>query len=371
MAHFSTEYIDELLSRVDMMDVMKKHGVRVKTGSGDNNYYVADFCCGKTDFDNGRIKKDTQTYKCEACKTGGNAIHFLRDVAGMTFYEAVKELADMTHMDLPESNGKEQELQKRKELALKLAADFYHKQNNYDYFLSRGISLDVLKKYKAGYAPGGRVLRNYLESQGFTKQELTDFKLLNQKGLDKFFFRAIIPIYMNGKVVDLYGRQISEGKGVSHLYLYGNVSFLGGYDFIESGKMVTIYESFIDQLVAESNGLTNGTNPGGAGKFNIDHARLLQKKKIDRSLVIYDGDSAGREGAYETGNILHNSNIETWIGQLPEGRDPADVLSTEGAEAFRKMVDGKPFQKIQMYRELDKYSIEEIQAYLHERATNQ
>ena len=54
---------------------------------------------------------------------------------------------------------------------------------------------------------------------------------------------------MNGKVVDLYGRQISEGKGVSHLYLYGNVSFLGGYDFIESGKMVTIYESFIDQLV--------------------------------------------------------------------------------------------------------------------------
>lgn len=64
--------------------------------------------------------------------------------------------------------------------------------------------------------------------------------------------------------------------------------------------MVTIYESFIDQLVAESNGLTNGTNPGGAGKFNIDYVRLLQKKKIDRSLVIYDGDSAGREGAYET-----------------------------------------------------------------------
>ena len=96
----------------------------------------------------------------------------------------------------------------------------------------------------------------------------------------------------------------------------------------------------------------------------------LQKKKIDRSLVIYDGDSAGREGAYETGKILHYSNIETWIGQLPEGRDPADILSTEGAEVFRKKVDGKPFQKIQMHRELDRYSIEEIQAYLHERVTN-
>ena len=149
---------------------------------------------------------------------------------------------------------------------------------------------------------------------------------------------------MNGKVVDLYGRQISEGKGVSHLYLYGNVSFLGGYDFIESGKMVTIYESFIDQLVAESNGLTNGTNPGGAGKFNIDHVRFA-KKKIDRSLVIYDGDSAGREGAYETGKILHYSNIETWIGQLPEGRDPADILSTEGAEVFRKRLMASRFRK--------------------------
>ncbi|PAD73064.1 CHC2 zinc finger domain-containing protein [Paenibacillus campinasensis] len=365
--HFSREYIDELLSRVNMMEVMSRHGVQVKAGSGNNNYFIADFCCGKKDFDNGRIRKSTQNYKCRACRNGGNAIHFLRNVVGMSFIDAVKDLATMVGMDLPEEDGKEREYQKRRELALKLTADFYHKQNNFDYFLSRGISLDVLKKYKAGYAPGGRVLRDYLESQGFTKQELTEFKLLNQKGLDKFFYRAIIPIFMNGKVVDLYGRQVREGNGVKHLYLYGDVTFLGGYDFIEPGKMVTIYESYIDQLVAESYGISNGTNVGGASKFSSDHAKLLKKKAIDKGLVIFDGDNPGRKGAYETGKILNESNIETWIGDLPDGQDPAEILNQEGLESFRNKVAGRPFRKVQMHRDLSQYSVDEIEEYLAEK----
>ena len=76
MAHFSTEYIDELLSRVDMMDVMKNM-VYVLKRAVETTTIMLQISRGKTDFDNGRIKK-IQTYKCEACKTGGNAIHFAR-----------------------------------------------------------------------------------------------------------------------------------------------------------------------------------------------------------------------------------------------------------------------------------------------------
>lgn len=290
--HFTTDFVDELLAKVDITEVMRSHGVRVKQGSLKNDFYIADFCCGKSDYDNGRIKKKTQTYKCEACGDHGNAIHYLTRYAGKTFQEAVTELANMVGMDLPVKVDGE-----RKYLALKLAADFYHQQNNYEYFLSRGISLEVLKKYKAGYAPGGRSLRNYLEQQGFTKEEMTEYKLLNKKGLDKFFYRAVIPIFMNGKVIDLYGRATDDtAASVKHLYLYGDISFLGGYDFLGPG-LVTIFESFIDQLVAESHGNKNGTNAGGSNKFNGDHARLLKKRKTEKVLVIYDPDTAGREGA--------------------------------------------------------------------------
>lgn len=365
--HYSTEFIDQILSRVNMMEIMREHGVQVKAGSGDNHYYVASFCCGKKDFDNGRIKKSTQTYLCEACGEGGNAIHFLRKVGGLSFPAAVEKLAKDVGLELPVVDPGQLAFQKRKERALELAADFYHNQNNFEYLLGRGISLDVLKKYKAGYAPGGRALRDYLESEGFTKKELSEFKLINQKGLDKFYFRAVIPIIMFGKVVDLYGRSINdERNGIKHLYLYGDVPFLGGYDFLEKGQSVTVYESFIDQLVAESNGIPYGTNPGGASKFTKEHARLLSKKNVSRVVVIFDGDDAGMTGSYTAGQMLQDDGIDAYVGLLPNKQDPAQILSEKGKEEFLKVLNGKPYRKFKLLYELRQYSIEDIEECLHE-----
>ncbi|MFM9280862.1 CHC2 zinc finger domain-containing protein [Paenibacillus jiagnxiensis] len=362
--HFSEEFIDQLLAQVDMMQLMEKHHVRVKAGSGENHYYIADFCCGKKDFDNGRIKKSTQTYKCGSCHTGGNAIHFLRNVAGKTFHEAVSELADMAGIPLPEDQVDRK--QQRKEEALALAAEFYHDQGNFDYFLSRGISMEVLKKYKAGYAPGGRTLRSHLERQGFTKEELQEFKLLNRRGLDRFFYRAVIPIVMFGRVVDLYGRAVDDSlAGINHQYLYGDIPFLGGYDFIKSGQLVTIYESFIDQLVAESHGILNGTNPGGAGKFTGKHARMIHNK-TDKAVLLFDGDQAGREGALAAGRMLVDTGVQTWVGELPEGEDPAQMISEKGLDHFKSFLTGKSYEQFEMYCTLQKYSLQDIERYVNE-----
>ncbi|MFB8378153.1 toprim domain-containing protein [Paenibacillus taichungensis] len=372
---FETDYLDGIFAKVNMMELMEKHGVRVRAGIGKNNFYIADFCCGKQDFDNGRIKKETQTYRCEACHTGGNAIHFLREVVGRSFYEAVCELAEMTNTPLPEgtSGTAARDLvldaeALRKEEALQLAADFFQEQNNYDYFLARGISLDILKKHKAGYAPGGRALRNYLHQKGFKKEELIKFNLIHPtNGLDRLFHRAIIPIYSKGKVVDFYGRATDDSKaGIKHMYLYGSIPFLGGYDHLENGKMVTIFESYIDQLVAETHGYHNSTNPGGAGKFGIDHIRLLKKKNPNRVVIVFDGDQAGRKGALDAGELLDKEGIDTHIGTLPEGEDPADILSKAGQKAFQQKVDVRKFEQVKMYSILSQYSMEDIEMYLQE-----
>lgn len=309
--HFDKEYIDSLLANVNLTDLMEQYGVLIKRGSGNNDYYVADFCCGKTDFDNGRINKTTQTYRCMACqKDHKNAIHFLREVQGMSFDKAVEKLSEISGIALPE-NKEDSKANLRKQQALQLAADFFHEQGNFEYFLSRGISLDVLMKHKAGYAPGGRELRTHLQNHGFTKKELEEYKLIHPtKGLDTLFYRAVIPIYINGKVVDFYGRATDDSKvGVKHFYLYGNIPFLGGYDHIQSGKLISIYESYIDQLVAETHGYVNSTNVGSAGKFTSEHARLLQRKGIETAVVIYDGDDAGRKGALDTGEYLRQLKL--------------------------------------------------------------
>lgn len=365
--HFSEKYIDIVLSNIDMMEVMKNHGYQTKAGVGDNNYYVADFCCGKNDFDNGRIKKKTQTWKCLSCGVGGNAIHFLTKVVGKTFYDAMVELSDMAGMNLPVEDPKAITEQKRKSLALKLAADFYHSQNNFEYLVSRGISIDVLKKARAGYALGGRALRNHLEQQGFTKEELSTFKLINHKGLDTFFYRAIIPVYRNGKVIDLYGRAVNDEKtGVKHLYLYGD-DILGGYDQLKN-SIVMIFESAIDRLVAESAGITNGVDTGGAKKFILDHARLLRKKGIVNTFTIYDGDKAGCEGSLAVGELLLKEGIKNWVAELPEGKDPANIIQKEGKEAFLAAIHGsKNFEMFKMYHEFDKYSLDDLEKYLAHR----
>lgn len=365
--HFTQDFIDELLKKVDLMDLMGRHGVSVKAGTGNNHYYIADFCCGKKDYGNGRIKKSTQTYKCLACNTGGNAIHFLREVVGMSFQEAIQELAAIAQMELPVEDAAVKEEQRRKSLALKLAAEFYHEQNNYDYFISRGLSHEVLTKAKAGYAPGGRALRSFLEQHGFTKDELKEYKLINHKGLDAFFYRAVIPIYMYGKVTDLYGRAVDDSKsGVKHFYLYGN-DILGGFDQLDPEKLVKLYESAIDRLVAESHGIDNGVDSGGAKRFTADHARQLRKKGVNRMLIIYDGDKAGREGALKTGDLLVNEGIKVWIAELPEDMDPARIIQEKGKESFLEAITGsKTFEQFKMYQELAQYDLKDIEEYVAE-----
>jgi DNA primase len=363
--HFPTEYIDALLKRVDMMQVMSENGIEVRTGSSDNNFYIASFCCGKTDFDNGRIKKSTQTYKCMSCFVGGNAIHFMQNVVGKSFPEAVIELARMIGLELPYEDPAEIEKRQRKEKALKLAAEFYSTQTNYEYMLSRGISEEVLVRHKVGYAPGGRTLRNHLEKFGYVKQELLDYKLINSKGLDSFFYRSIVPVYMYGKVIDLYGRAVNDEKvGIKHFYLNGQ-DILGGFDLINPNALVLLFEAAIDRLVAESHGIDNGVDPGGSQKFTASHAKQLKKKGVSKVMIIYDGDSSGREGAMKSGLLLAQEGIQVWIGELPDKQDAANMLQEYGKEAFVETLNRpKTFEQFKLYYELAKYSLSDIEQYL-------
>jgi len=370
--HFSTEYIDELLKLVDLTEIMQKYGIQVKPGAGENNKYVASFCCGKKDFDNGRIRKSTQTYRCRACGTGGNALHFLQNVAGRTFPEAVIELSKMYGLELPVEDPADKEARLRKDKALKLAADFYHAQGNFEYFLSRGISESVLQRHQAGYAPGGRALREHLQKFGYTKQELLEYKLINSKGLDSFFYRAIVPVYKRGKVIDLYGRAVDDAKsGVKHFYLYGD-DILGGFDLLNPKRTVHLFEAAIDRLAAESHGIDNGVDSGGASKFTANHARQLKKKGVDRVLVIYDGDDAGRKGALNTGQLLIDAGIHVWVGELPHDQDPAKMLQEQGKDAFLQALQRpKTFEQFKMYRELEKYSLADLEMYISEKKASQ
>ncbi|MEB8638186.1 toprim domain-containing protein [Bacillus cereus] len=365
---YTREFVDKLLKSVNLTDLMEMHGVDVKRGAGGNDYFIS-WCCAKKDYDNGRIKKSTMTYKCNSCMSreqgGKNAIHFLREYANKTYDEAIRFLAKEAGVDLPEADPVADEAKRRKEQALKLAAEFYESQGNNEYLLSRGISEKVLKAHHAGYAPGGRALREHLEKFGFTKQELQEWRLINHKGLDFHFHRAILPVYQNGKVVDLYGRATDDGKaGQKHLYCYGDQ--LGGLDKIDPKKVVLLFESGIDRLVAESHGFDNGVDAGGAKKFTSAHAKLLKRKGVKTAAILYDGDKAGLEGALLTGQLLEDEGIKTRVIRMPDGTDPAELLQTQGRDALMTQIKtaNQAFAVFKLYQELDKHDTAVIEGYL-------
>lgn len=359
---YESEFIDQLLRAVNLSDFMRDHGVQVSYRSGKNDFFISDWCCNKTDYDNGRINKEKQLYGCRVCGQTGNAINFLRNRYNYSFDQAIRALADYTNTEMPNEDPNEIQLRKRKYLALRLAANFYA-QFDHPYLPSRGIAKKVLKRVRAGYAPGGKVLREYLEGKGFSEKELLDFSLINMRGLDTFFNRAIIPIFRNGKIVDLYGRSTEDAK-LKHLYLYGG-KFLNGIDRVDPNKMVYMYEAAIDRLVAESNGLSNGVDPGGAKKFSICHARMLKAKGVTSIAILYDGDKAGLEGAEVAGGFLAKENIKVIIVELPEETDPADIISQHGLNGLLPYTrNAKPYETFKAFRTLDEIPLEVIQVYI-------
>lgn len=361
---FEQNFLKDLCGQVDLADLMEHFGVKVRRGSGRNHYYVADWCCGKSDFDNGRITKSTQLYHCKACNHGGNAINFLRSHQAMSFHEAVEWLCDYTQTPLPDADPEIHKKEERRQEALRLAANFYA-SFDHTYLIDRGISEPVLKAVKAGYAPGGRKLREYLESKGFTKEELIEYELINQKGLDSFFYRAIIPIYHNRKVVSLYGRAVNDEKAFTKHFYSPAYNFLYGIDRIDPEKLVVLHESIIDLLVGESHGLNNGVSPGGAGKFTKYHVGLLVKKGVKRVAIMYDGDQAGKQGALNAGELLTEAGIDVHIVELPEKEDTASLIASGGLEAIKPYTEqAKPFEVFKVYQILRGIPIETIEEFL-------
>lgn len=367
---YDTEFIDRLCGSVNLTELMRSYGIDVRIGAGKNDYFKS-WCCKKVDFDNGRIDKDKQSYRCNACMGGAgpkgkNAIHFLREYAGKSYPEAVAELCERTGIPLPEVKTENDEVmikKRRQQLALELAVEFFEGHET-TYFTERGISEDVQKRARVGYAPGGRALRTFLQQKGFTKDELIEYRLMNKNGLDSMFHRAIVPVFLNGQVVDIYGRAVKDDDKVKHFYLYGD-RILGGIDLVDSSKVVLLFESAIDRLAAESHEMMNGVDPGGALKFNTYHLNLLLKKGVKNTVTLYDGDAAGEKGALATGDMLTDKGIQNHVVEFPQGKDVAQLLQEGGLQAVMPFTKAAmPFKRFRTFQILKDMDLEDIEAYM-------
>jgi DNA primase len=362
-------FIQELLSRTDVVDIVGRY-VQLKKG-GANFMGLCPFHGEKSPSFS--VSPAKQFYHCFGCGKNGNAISFLMEHAGMTFVEAVKDLAQQYGLQVPEDDVSPQDraraAQVREQQAtltsvLEKAAVAYAKQlkispRAVDYFKGRGLSGDIAKTFGLGYAPEGwRSLASIFAD--YNDPLLVDSGLVitgepgeeNQAGeakrYDRFRDRVMFPIRnVKGECIGFGGRVLGDDKP-KYLNSPETPVFSKGrelYGLFEARTALRehgyalVTEGYMDVVALAQLGFANTVATLGTA-CTADHIQKLFRF-TDAVVFSFDGDSAGRRAARKAleAALPFASDVRSVkFLFLPAEHDPDSYIRAHGQEGFATMV---------------------------------
>lgn len=349
------DFIDTLLARVDIVDVIDR---RVPLKKAGQNYQA---CCPfhSEKTPSFTVSPTKQFYHCFGCGAHGTAISFLMEYEHMSFRDAVAALAQDAGLPVPES-AQEQDRPKPPPAlweALEQAAHFYRQQlkqspRAIDYLKGRGLTGKIAARYGIGYAPDGSPLK--LVFADYQNEALAAAGLVidgEHSRYDRFRDRIMFPIRnLKGQIIGFGGRVLGEGepkylnspetplfhKGSE---IYGLFEARGA---IKATGRVIVVEGYMDVAALAQHGVDFAVATLGTATTPI-HARTLMRHS-DRLIYCFDGDNAGRKAAWRA---LENTLESLQDGKevsflfLPEGEDPDSFIRTHGREAFMHLLDAE------------------------------
>lgn len=360
----SEEDKNKILSTVHIEDVIGK-SVNLKK-AGINRVGLCPFHADRTA--SMYVSSTKQIFKCFACGEGGNVIHFVMKNEGLTFPEAVKQLAKDNHIEIkigeitPEEKQREQ---LRESISISLEAAQKQFRDNlrnssaaFSYLKDkRGLTDEIIFLYGLGYARGDNQLTNEFVQKGFS------FDVLQRAGLSKvkedkgykhdyFFNRIMFPFYhLNGKVIGFTGRILTETDNAPKYYntgdtlLFNKGKVLFGLDQakkeISRQSKAYFVEGQLDVLSFAQYGLKNTIC--GSGTALTDDQAILLHRFAETVVLVLDSDNAGVKAALRSIKIFLSYGFEVKGVILPQGEDP-DSFS-------RKISEGK---LVRVIRELEK-----------------
>ncbi len=355
MPIYSSEVIEEVVSRNDIVDVISGYIKLKKSGSS----YV-----GLCPFHNEKspsfsVSGTKQMYHCFGCGVGGNVITFVMEYENYTFPEAVKMLADRAGIALPvmEYSGEDRRERDIKTKLLeinKIAATFYYHQlkspagqSGLDYLKKRHLSDKTINTFGLGYAPQltGDLYR-MLKEKGYDDELLKESGLFTyEKGIrEKFWNRVIFPIMdINNKVIGFGGRVMGDGKpkylNSPETKLFDKSKNLYGLNVARSSRKnnLIICEGYMDVISMHQAGFNQAVASLGTA-LTPGHARLM-KRYTDNVLITYDSDEAGVKAALRAIPILKEAGLSTKVINMRPYKDPDEFIKALGTEAFQERID--------------------------------
>ncbi len=356
-------FIQELLSRVDVVDIVGRY-VQLKKG-GANFMGLCPFHGEKSPSFS--VSPSKQFYHCFGCGKNGNAISFLMDHAGMGFIEAVQDLAQGVGLQVPDDDISPQDReraaaarQKQATLTdvLEKAADAYRRhlresQRAIGYFKARGVSGHVAKRYGLGYAPEGwRSLASVFPAYDDPLLEESGLVIVNEedggKRYDRFRDRVMFPIRnVKGECIGFGGRVLGDEKPkylnspetpVFHKgrELYG--LFEARTPIREAGYAL-VTEGYMDVVALAQLGFPHAVATLGTA-CTPEHVQKLLRF-TDAVVFSFDGDAAGRRAARKAldGALPHATDTRSIkFLFLPAEHDPDSYVREHGTDAFARCI---------------------------------
>ncbi len=364
------KFLDELRSRISIADVV---GNKVKLTKRGREY------TGLCPFHNEKtpsftVNESKGFYHCFGCGAHGDIIKFEMDANGLPFIEAVKKLADKAGMQLPVLSKESQEQSlKRKSLyeIMDIACTFFEKNLRMPvgaaglaYFKEkRGLSDDIIKKFRLGFAPNNNGLKALLASKGISEHDMAELGLIavpedkNRSPHDFFRERVMIPIIDKQGNVIAFGGRIMDNSQPKYLNspetpIFNKRRILynmnNAREAAYAAKRLIICEGYMDVIALDCFNFNYAVAPLGTA---LTEEQILEAWKVcNTPTLCFDGDGAGIKAAIRSIDrvlpILKAGYSVNYIF-LKEKKDPDELLRTLGAPIFEQYLQrAKPLVDI-------------------------
>ena len=355
MIRYSDEIIEDIRQNNDIVNIISQYVHLTRKG---RNYF------GLCPFHNEKspsfsVSPDRQIFHCFGCGVGGNVYTFLMKIEGITFREALENLAEKANIQLPklenDADNAREELKAKVYKVNEFTAEYYHK-NLYqptakiaqEYVKKRKMNQETLEAYKIGFSGKFDELYKALKGAGFGDKEILESGLVNRNPngtyIDRYRNRLMFPICdVRGKVIAFGGRVLDDSKpkyiNSPENVVYSKGRHLFGLNVAkkDSAKKLLIVEGYMDVISLHQRGITNVV--GALGTALTEQQGWLLRKTTEQVILGFDADGAGQTAIERSMEILKNMGCDMRVLHIEGAKDPDEYILKYGEGRFKLAVD--------------------------------
>lgn len=347
MANISYEEILSIQRKANIVDIIRDYVPLTQRGK---NYFG--ICPFHDDHNPSMsVSPEKGVYKCFVCGNAGNVFNFVMEYEKVSFYEAVKIVADKIGVSIDISTSKKENTKKSPLYDIyNISYKFY--QNNLNtvygkeakkYLLNRKIDEDVIKNFNIGLSLSDSELCNALKAKGFKDDDIVSSGVASQNGnniYDIYKNRIMFPLYdLEGNVVGFSGRiynQKSESKYINtkETEIFKKGELLYNYHIAKKEarkeKNIIVVEGFMDVIRLSTIGIVNVVATMGTAvtKYQLN---LIQKLAPNITLM-FDGDKAGEKATNAFIELANGNDSNIKVVRLEDNLDPDEYILTKGKD---------------------------------------